>query len=59
MGKIGEFGFRVDFDPPLIDGLFKAFDVFASIAVEALDIYNGKAKRGGTACRPQNASEGV
>ena len=38
MGKIGEFGFRVDFDPALIYGLFKAFDVFASIAMEALDV---------------------
>ena len=38
MGKIGKFGFTVDFDPALINGLFKAFDVFACSAMEALDV---------------------
>jgi hypothetical protein len=59
MAKIGEFGFRVNFDPSFINGLFKAVDVFTSIAVDALNVDEGKAKRGGTACGPQNASERV
>ena len=59
MGNISEFGFRIDFGPALTYGLFQAIDVFACIAMEALDVNEGKAKRGGTACGPQSASKSV
>lgn len=56
-GKIGEFGFWIDFAPSIIIGLFKAIDFFACIIMDAMDVYEWEAKRGGTACGPQNASK--
>ena len=55
MREIGQFRFRVNFDPPRINGLFKALDVFSCIAVNANDVYEGEAKRGGPARWPQDS----